>query len=146
MTTQWTHILHMVVLENLNTAQNRQTFADIFADNGSGELDSNEIKMFNSVVKLSVSGSLPAQGFGLSSPVKPAMRSALEAFIETLGNGCRYFAVRQSDNMLVLTNSGVLTPPVANFTRGDVLAAINAERVNIFGLNVWRVIPNESEI
>jgi hypothetical protein len=136
----------MVVLESLNTAQNRQAFADIFADNGSGELASDEIKMFSSVVKLSVSGSLPAQGFGLSSPVKPAMRSALEAFIETLGNGCRYFAVRQSDNMLVLTNSGVLTPPVANFTRGDVLTAINDERVNVFGLNPWQVIPNEGDV
>ena len=69
----------------------------------------------------------------------------LETFIETLGIGCRYFAVRQSDGMLVLTNSGVLTAPIANFTRADVLAAINAERVNIFALNPWQVIPNEGE-
>ena len=56
MTTQWTHTLHMVVLENLNTAPNRQAFADIFADNGSGELASDEIKMFDNVVKFSVTG------------------------------------------------------------------------------------------
>lgn len=143
MTTQWTHTLHMVVLESLNTPANRQAFADIFADNGSGEIAADEIKMFDSVVKFSVSGNLPALGFGLSSPVKVDMRDALQTFIDALGNGCRYFAVRQSDNTLVLTNSGVVSAPVANFTRADVFTSINDERVSL-GANPWQIIPNES--
>lgn len=141
MTTQWTHILHFVVVAADNTAANRQAFAEFLANNGSGESVDDEKLMFNTVTRLSVSGNLPAQGYGLSVPVKPAIRQAFENFASTLTN-YRYFAVRQSDGVLALTNSAYVSPPVADFGRADVLQAINAERVAL-GANPWQVIPNE---
>jgi len=130
--TLWKWRLFLFVRAGDNTAENRQTFAHIFADNTSGESVENESKLFNAVVRFSVSGELPAQVLGINTCVKTDMRDAMEAFLDTLTLS-RYYAVANVDlpnfdaGELLKANggSGVIGQP---FTWQDALDDLYAER------------------
>jgi len=125
-----------------NTAQNRQTFGDIFANNGSGETSENEAKLFDAAIRLSTSGVAPAQAFGLQTALlTPDMRDDMRAFLDTLPQ-VRYYVVRNvpgtgfTGELILdnLTDAGrqtlVGTAPwdTTPFTMTDALADIEAER------------------
>lgn len=94
---QWKIRIMLFVREVDNTPENRQTFGAIFADNGSGESDANESKLFDTAVKLSVSGDLPAQAFGLETALLlPDMRDDMRAFLDTLPQ-VRYYVIANID-------------------------------------------------
>jgi hypothetical protein len=88
----WKWRLYLFVRASDNTAQNRQAFGAIFANNTSGESEADEANLFNSVVRLSVSGSEPAQVLGINTAVKQTMRNAMAAFLDTLSQS-RYYGV-----------------------------------------------------
>jgi hypothetical protein len=138
----WRWILIFFVRADDVTPENKAVFAAIFSDNGSGETYENEAKLFDSVLRLSVSGELPAQVFGIVVPVKPVMREALEDFIETVPQS-RYYGVRnlvlngnQFVGQLLKTNDAIEPlvvpgePPwdTTPFTLQDALDDLYADR------------------
>lgn len=133
MTTEWTHEAHLIVRASDATTQNRTTLAECLSLNGSLESTVDELKMFDigGVYRFSLSGSLPAQAYGVIMPVKVEMRDCFAAFIPTLTDA-RYFVIRREDDVLVLTNSGVTVVPQPNWSRAKTLQALNAE----FGLQL----------
>lgn len=82
MATEWRYRLILIVHINANTLANRQAFAQAFVDNGSGETLENEMLMFGNAVKLALASTPTVhRAFGISVPVKAAMRDALLAVI-----------------------------------------------------------------
>lgn len=128
MTTTWQWRLDLAVAESQNTQTNRDALCDCLANNGSYATRIQEAEMFNRVVRLSVTGALPVQAFGLTIPVKQAMRDCFETFLAGLSSA-RWFAVRVSDDTLVLTNSAFAVVGTSPWTRNDSLQAINEERI-----------------
>ncbi len=130
-----------------NTPENRQTFGAIFADNGSGETEANESRLFDAAVKLSGNGELPAQAFGIETAVLlPDMRADMLAFLDTLTQS-RYYVIANIDlpqyfaGELIQDNRDPTlenVPPwdTIPFTMADALDNVFADR----GLNV---IPDE---
>lgn len=126
-----------------NTAANRQAFGEIFANNGSGETVENESNLFNAVIRLSTSGTLPAQVLGLEAPLLlPDMRAAMEAFLDTLTLS-RYYVIANillpqyfageliKDNKAAASQPTLVgVPPwdTTPFTMADALADLEAER------------------
>lgn len=106
MITDWKYCLYIVVRSDLVTVPRKTALAKLFSDNGSGETEANEAKMFDSAVRLSVSGNEPVQAFGLYTPVKESMRGAIKTLIETLNTnfpGGAFVAITASiahDNLL----------------------------------------------
>jgi hypothetical protein len=94
--TDWKWRLFLFVRAADNTPDNRQAFGHIFADNTSGETVENESKLFDAVTRLSVSGEVPAQVFGINTAVKADMRTALQVFVDTLSQS-RYYGVANVD-------------------------------------------------
>lgn len=85
--TLWKWRLMMAVPTVAGTLANRNALADIIAAS-SGESSANERLMFSRAVKLAASASPAAQiGWGLSFPVKLAMRDDLQALIVTINQG-----------------------------------------------------------
>lgn len=140
---QWKVRVMLFVRAADNTAQNRQTFGGIYANNGSGETVENEAKLFDAPIRLSTSGVAPAQAFGIETAVLvPDMRDDMRAFLDTLPQ-VRYYVVRNipNDNRftgeLILDNLtaagrqtlvGVAPWDTTPFTMADALADIKAER------------------
>ena len=118
------------------TLANKQAFADIFVNNGSGETIEDEKKMFDNTVRLSMNGEEPAQALGVSSAVKLSMRDGLKTLLDGLTNA-RYAVVANTDlpnyddGELMLTNFPV-TP------NGQIVSWQNALIYieNGFGLKV----------
>jgi len=114
------------------TAENRQVFAEIFTNNGSLETVENERKIADSAIKLSTSGDLPAQVFGINTLVKADMRTALQAFIDSLPQS-RWYATANgdqpnyADGCLIAANDGSGVIGQA-FTWEDALADLFTER------------------
>lgn len=80
-----------------NTPENRQAFGAIFADNGSMETQENESKLFDGAIRLSTSGELPVQVFGLETALLlPDMRADMLAFLDTLPQSL-YFVIANTD-------------------------------------------------
>jgi len=141
MSSDWKWRLYFFVRVADNTVASRQTFAAIFANNGSGESAENEGKLFNAVTRLSVTGVEPAQVLGINVAVKSSMRDALEAFVGTLAQN-RYYAVLNVDTptgfegKLLKTNDAIApivqpgTPPwdTTPFTWQDALDDLLADR------------------
>lgn len=132
--TDWKWRLMLFVRAVDVTAGRKAAFGQAVADNGSGEALSEESKMFDSVVKLSISGSAPAQVYGVSMPVKLEMRNALKALLEALPQA-RYVITANTDlpefadAELVATNFSV-TPSGQIVQWADALAYLGSE----FGL------------
>lgn len=136
MTTTWLWRIYLFIRQQDNTAQNRTNFANAFVDNGSLETLVNERKLFNSVVRLSISGNEPAQVFGISTVAKTSMRNDLKTVLDGLTNA-RYGVVASvahsswQENELAITNFPV-TPSGQIVTWQNVLTFLNNE----FGLQV----------
>lgn len=91
------------------TPANKEAFGAIFANNGGMESAENEAKAFEGPVRLSVSGELPAQAFGVNTAIKAGMQQPLRDFLDTLTNA-RYVVVANTelenyrDGEFILTN------------------------------------------
>jgi hypothetical protein len=114
-----------------NTAGNRQSFAEIYANNGSGESVDDESKLFDSVTRLSTSGEEPAQVLGLNTPVKATMRDAMRSFLDTLSQSF-YVVVANVDlpqydkGEFMLSN--LIAEWTGEYTWQDALDYLYAER------------------
>ncbi len=102
--TDWKWILIVIAPLAAITENNKNTLADVFANNGSGESAANERKMFDNVARLALASSptvLVARGF--TTPVKVSMRDALELAMDTINtplsnaNKIRYYAIAAVD-------------------------------------------------
>lgn len=130
--TEWKWRIMLFVRAADNTPANRQAFSQIFVDGGSGESLENEEKIFDSAVRLSTTGQLPAQAFGVSTAAKGTMRTAIKALLDSLTNA-RYVVVanttlpQYADGELIDTNFDGLTPSGQIFTWQDTLDFIFAE-------------------
>ena len=136
MTSEWKWRIYLFVRAIDATAANRQTLAEIYSNNGSGETVEDELKMFFTVVRLSTTGNKPAQAFGINTVAKTAMRDEFKTLLDSLTNA-RYAVVTSvelpgyQERELVMTNFPV-TP------RGQIVswsAALNYIE-NEFGLVV----------
>ena len=112
MATEWKWRIYLFVRAADATAANRQTFAEIYSNNGSGETVEDELKMFLTVVRLSTTGNEPAQAFGINTVAKTAMRDEFKSLLDTLTNAS--YAVVASvelpgyqEHELVMTNFDV---------------------------------------
>ena len=107
--TDWKYRIYLFVRAVDATSENKRAFAQIFVDNDGLETLQNELRAFDAPVKLSVSGELPAQAYGLNTAVKPAMRDGLKTFLDGLTNA-RYVVVANTelrnyrDGEFVMTN------------------------------------------
>jgi hypothetical protein len=142
--TLWQWRLDLAVAQAQNTQTNRDALCDCLANNGSFATRLQEANMFNSVVRLSVSGELPVQAFGLTIPVKQDMRDCFEQLLNGLSSA-RWFAVRVSDDTLLLTNSAFATVGTPDWSRADSLQAINDERI-ANSQQPLLIIPEDTEI
>ncbi len=139
--TDWLWRLYIFIRAVDNTAANRTAFASAFVNNGSGETTANERKIFDIVVRLSISGNEPAQAFGVNTAAKLSMRDDLRTLLDGLTDG-RYAVVANithgpwQENELALTNFPV-TPSGQIATWKAALTFLENE----FGL---QVIPGES--
>ena len=86
MTTEYKFRLFLFVRKSDANQTNRQALASIYVNNGSGESLADEVKMFDTVVRLSATGEEPAQVFGLNLTAKPAMKDEFIAFVGSLTN------------------------------------------------------------
>lgn len=151
MASSWKVRMMLFVRAVDNTAENRQAFGEIFANNGSGESVANESKLLDAVIRLSTSGELPAQALGLETALLlPDMRDDIRDFLDTLTQS-RYCVIaniplaQYFQGELIEDNKGAVSLPTlvgvppwdtTPFTMQDALADLFTER----GL---QVIPDE---
>lgn len=137
--TQWKGRFHGFAAAANNTPENRQTLAEIFANNGSGETVASEKKAFDSVRRYNTTGDPedPVQIMAISSLIKPVMWNPIKTLWEETLTNARYF-VTANDVVnylgteyqygeLAETNSEYATTG-EQFSFDDGLDAINAER------------------
>lgn len=87
MPSHWQWRLHMIAPLIAATPTNKNALADIVASH-SGESQANERKMFDNAMKLALSATPLVQvAWGLSFPVKLAMRDELQALISSINSG-----------------------------------------------------------
>ena len=112
MTTTWKWRIYLFVRVAVTSATNKTAFANIYVNNGSGESLEDERKMFDSVVRLSVSGDEPAQAVGINTVAKTSMRDGFKSLLDNLTNA-RYAVVASvelpnyQESELVMTNFDV---------------------------------------
>lgn len=111
MASLWTHRLILVAPLIAATLSNRNALADIIAQS-SGESQANERNMFDNAVKLVLAATPLVQvGWGLSFPVKAAMRTDLQSAIATINQGqlaanrIHWYLLHNDDNENVLVSS-----------------------------------------
>jgi hypothetical protein len=138
MPTEWiANLLLAVPVPLHNTAQNRDAFASIFVNGGSGESLANERLMFQKAIPLARSGAPTVQvGIGLSVPVKASMRTEIENLITTLNAGqtalnrIYAFAVHSETGLLLQTNHSDSQVRVGtSFTYRDALEALGLVKI-----------------
>lgn len=109
MTTLWRWRMYLFVRSVDATQANKLVLAHVYTDNGSMESVQDEVRALDHPVRLSVSGELPAQAYGLNTPLKTAMRADMQTFLDGLTNA-RYVVVANTklpnyrDSEFVLTN------------------------------------------
>lgn len=130
MTTLWKWRLYLFVLTADNTAANRQSFAEAYVNNGSGESLADERKMLDSVLRLSTSGNAPAQVLGVSTLAKAAMRDALRDFVDGLSQSLWYVTSNQRANLdaLLATNDAGVVVSGQTWELADCLGRLDALR------------------
>jgi len=84
MTSEWKFRCFLFIRAVDATGANKRALARVYVDNGSGETLEDELKMFDSVVRLSVTGAEPAQVFGINLTAKQTMRDAFINLISGL--------------------------------------------------------------
>lgn len=109
MTTLWKWRIFLFVRRVDATTANKTALASIYVNHGSGETLENELRMFDSVVKFSTTGALPAQVYGINLTAQTAMKDEFVAFVRTLTDA-RWAVVanttlpQYADGELVATN------------------------------------------
>lgn len=109
MTTEWKWRIYLFVRVVDATPENKTAFAEIYVNNDSGETLEDERKMFDHVVRLSISGNEPAQAYGINTVAKTSMRDEFEILLDSLTNA-RYAVVASvelpgyQEHELVMTN------------------------------------------
>ncbi len=140
MTTQWLWQLYAFIRAVDDTPTNRTLFANVFVDNGAGEILANEEKIFDISVRLSTTGNEPAQALGISATVKKSMRDDFQAILDGFTNS-RYAGVANvahgqwEENELAITNYSGVTPEGQIVTWEKALTFL----FNDFGLIVIEV-------
>lgn len=81
----------------------RNNIANVFVNNGSGETQANENKLFNAVTRLSASGSLPATAVTMNTMIKASMRDELAALVEAVPSA-RVMVVNADTFAVIRTN------------------------------------------
>ena len=136
MTTEWKWRIYLFVRAVDATPENKAALANIYVNNDSGQTFDDEMRMFLNLTRLSVSGELPVQVFGINTVAKTAMREGFKSLLDTLTNA-RYAVVASvelpgyQEHELVMTNFPV-TPS------GQIVSWKNALKYieNEFGLVV----------
>lgn len=133
----------LFVPANQNTPENRTTLANIISA-ASGETVEDERKLFDYAARLSTTGELPVQVFGIDLGVTVDMRDDMRAFLDTLPPlQVRYYVRANTtlpqnfDGKLLLTNKdtagqpdivGVAPWDTQPFSMQDALADLFDER------------------
>lgn len=128
--TEWKWRLYLFVLASDNTADNRNAFADIYVNNGSGESLVDERKILDSVTRLSTSGSAPAQVLAISTLAKGAMRDELRDFVDGLSQSLWFVTSNQRANLdaLLATNDTGVVVSGQQWKIADCLTRLDALR------------------
>lgn len=143
MTTDYKWRTALFVYANQNTPDNRTTLATIISA-ASGETVENERKLFDYAVRLSTTGALPVQVFGIDLGCTATMRDDMRTFLDTLPPlQVRYYVRANTtlpqnfDGKLLLTNKdaagqpdivGVAPWDTQPFSMQDALADLYTER------------------
>lgn len=139
MVTQWQYRLILIAPDAANTQVNRNAFAQVFVDEGSGESLADEKLMFTNAPRLALASAPTVQvARGCSVAVKGSMRTALQSAFSTINtplasvNKLRWYAIanvdlpQHSTGWLLATNygstAGVVDTP---FTWQDALDDFN---------------------
>lgn len=101
--TEWKWRAYIAVPTGEITLARRNAIADVFVNNGSGESQANERRIFEAAVRLSVSGNLPATAVTLNTAVKLGMRDSLANLIEAVPSA-RVMVVDADTFAVVRTN------------------------------------------
>jgi hypothetical protein len=96
------------------TEQVKDDFVSIFVDNDSGESAADERKMFDTLVKFSLDGELPAVAYGVSFAAKPSMKDDFVSFLAAyptaryvVAANSRLYDLNYHDGELIATNFDV---------------------------------------
>ena len=146
MTTEWLYQLMLVVPESANTEENREAFAAIFVNNGSGQSLEDERQLFKNAVRIGVNGVIPILAYGIVTPVKPSMRTALEGFLNGIQQAQWYATAnvdlpnsRKQGELLLSSRQAVAGRIGTQFELQDALADLSIAT----GLNLQRIKSNE---
>lgn len=105
--TEWKWRIYLFVRAVDATLANKQAFAQIYVDGGTGETLENETKLLDVVTGFSQTGQPPAQAYGLNLTAKTGMRDAFVNFLDGLTNA-GYAVVANTD--------------LPNFAEGELVA------------------------
>lgn len=132
MTTDWKWRVIFFVRAQDNTPANRQAFAEIFANNSSGETAENEARLFDGATRfVTPQDNNTVVAFGLFTAVKAQMRDDIQVFLATLTQA-RYVVIanttlpQYADGEFIQTNIAGLNPVGELFTWGEMLAYIES--------------------
>lgn len=100
MATQWIARLYFFVPTSAVNATLRDTVANAFVNNNSGESLVNERKLVNGLVRLSTTGNEPAQALAINTVVKASMRDAIKTIIQSV-NQSAWYVVSNRDGLTV---------------------------------------------
>lgn len=119
--------IHFLIAASEATSAGKTAVGSCLSDWGSLSSIADEIRIFdNGLYRLSVSGELPAQVFGIVIPANCDQKTCLKRFFATL-TGTLWFDIND-DNTLIDTNSTVAVVPAVNWTRAQTLQALNDQR------------------
>lgn len=88
----WHYRLYFFLTISEMNPGRKTALATIFSNNGSGESKDDEKKMFDSCVRMSITGSEPATYYALNTAMLPQMRAPLTGFVHAISQS-RYYVV-----------------------------------------------------
>ena len=100
MATQWIARLYLFIPVASVDASLRDAVADAYADNSSGEMVANERKFIDNMIRLSASGTEPAQILAFNSAVKGAMGDTIRNIIQPVSQSA-WYTVSNIDGLVV---------------------------------------------
>lgn len=133
--TEWKWRLFLFLPVAANTATNRQAFAAVFVNNGSGETQANEEKMYDTVARLSLTGSNPADAFAINTAVKGMMRDDLKTLIDGIAQAQWYVVAAidlpsWNEGELMQSSRAAVDPLIGTpFTFADALSDLGLQQI-----------------
>lgn len=143
MMTLWKWRLYLFVRAADATIANKNALAAIYVNNGSGETLANEKKMFDSVVRFSMTGEEPAQVFGLNLTAQTNMKDEFITFISGLTDPAW---VVLANTTLPQYADGEVVMVSDNLPPGAVGMVVDWEQVKVYLFNQFglrEIIPPE---